>query len=514
MANAVIARQQGDDFQARFFWLQATRVILEDHVREVGYEVEGVRAFDDVSLHYDPPQIDGMDRVYADYFQVKYHVTCNGEITAAALTEPEFIGATKVSLLQRLRDAQQKHCPGGSGVRFHLVIQWPVSSRDILADLVSNDDGRLRLDRLFDGRPSTRMAKLRKSWIKHLELSTEDELAAVLRPLRIWRDAPSLGNLRHQLTTQLMLAGWAPYSEQRLANSYDQLPRLLLQRGLNRFDSDLLRQIGQQENLRLGPARTPNTSFRTVGIRSFSRAAENLHETVDEHLCLLDMFEGRSPRADVTWQATVAPAITRFLHNLSSDGRPLQLTVSAHASISFLTGYHFDGKRGIEVYPVQAGRGTEIWRPSLTDRGAAEHWSAESTDLGEGPDTAIALGVTHDVGADVRKYVTQHLPQVGRILTLRAAPIPSPAAVRDGTQAHAMAVAATAMIRTDRKSGGCLHLFYAGPNALWFFMGQQARVLGRCTLYEYDFGHQQSGPAYSPSFTLPSDESSPALSAA
>jgi hypothetical protein len=46
MANVVVPRMQGDDYQARFFWLQACR-LFEDHAKvvRVGYELDIVKFF-------------------------------------------------------------------------------------------------------------------------------------------------------------------------------------------------------------------------------------------------------------------------------------------------------------------------------------------------------------------------------------------------------------------------------------------------------------------------------------
>src|SRR5688500_12081171 len=102
MANAVIPRMQGDEYQARIFWLEATRLFMNPAlVTEVGYEVDGVRGFDDVAVFYGGAHGSGTDpKVGADYFQVKFHVSNAGVFTAASLIDPGFIGAERFSLLE------------------------------------------------------------------------------------------------------------------------------------------------------------------------------------------------------------------------------------------------------------------------------------------------------------------------------------------------------------------------------------------------------------------------------
>jgi hypothetical protein len=57
--------------------------------------------------------------------------------------------------------------------------------------------------------------------------------------------------------------------------------------------------------------------------------------------------------------------------------------------------------------------------------------------------------------------------------------------------------------RTPDERRGRLHLFAAGPNGLLFFFGRQARGLGRCILYEYDF--DGGSYTYEPAITLPAE---------
>ena len=60
MAKAVKARMAGDDYQARWFWLQACRLFYKDtYVERVGYELDEFKAFDDVVVKYKKPISDG-----------------------------------------------------------------------------------------------------------------------------------------------------------------------------------------------------------------------------------------------------------------------------------------------------------------------------------------------------------------------------------------------------------------------------------------------------------------------
>ncbi len=70
MAGAVVARQQGDDYQARVFWAHASFLFLpETKVARVGFELDGVKAFDDVVVTYSTPLQDVRGRpITKDFF--------------------------------------------------------------------------------------------------------------------------------------------------------------------------------------------------------------------------------------------------------------------------------------------------------------------------------------------------------------------------------------------------------------------------------------------------------------
>ena len=55
MADAVMARWHGDNYQARVFWENAFNLLLPNSsVVEVTFEANGPKAFDDVVVKYDP----------------------------------------------------------------------------------------------------------------------------------------------------------------------------------------------------------------------------------------------------------------------------------------------------------------------------------------------------------------------------------------------------------------------------------------------------------------------------
>jgi hypothetical protein len=508
---------QGEDYQARFFWLQACR-LFEPHSRvsRVGYELEDVKAFDDVATFYSTPIPDERGGlVQADYYQVKFHVDHSGAFTWQAMMDPRFIGASSVSLLQRLRLAQRKFAPNGKGCRFHIVAPWPVHPDDEMASLVSNQGGEIRLHVLFDGTSErSSMGKARTAWRQHLGLTEDTELFSVLYPLRIQPSAYNLESLRDRLNDKLRLAGLRPIDAQSQACLYDDLIRKVRATGQKEFTRNQIREICEREGLWCGNPVLSEEAVQ-VGVRSFMRWAEYMEDETDYMLCLVRYFDNRMIQNPPLWKERIFPELTGFLSDTMRQPCQYHLHLDAHASIAFAAGYCLDSKSGVDVVPVQRTSSGKIpWRPTRAEQGGdLSSWSCTDVErASDGNDVALAISVTHDILSDVQLYVNRELPTVRRIVSLTVCPRPCSTAVQDGTHALLLAqdIATIVKKRSVRERIGTLHIFAAAPNAMAFFLGQLAHGFGPCVLYEYDFESNAPG-AYRPSLTFPPQRSASGL---
>ena len=134
MARAVAVLQQGFDYQARWFWCEALRLLRPQPVlQRVTIEAEGPRGFDDiVSRAATPRDHDVWGKVVGvDGFQAKFHVDHSRVICARDLADPAFIRA-KTSLLERLKAAVADAEDQGVHGRFTLVTPWRLDRRDLL----------------------------------------------------------------------------------------------------------------------------------------------------------------------------------------------------------------------------------------------------------------------------------------------------------------------------------------------------------------------------------------------
>ena len=164
MANAVVPRWHGDNYQSRFFWIHAASLLdpQRPEVVEVTFEADGPKAFDDVVVRYDPgrPRASGPGRITVDYHQIKFHADGSGRFGFKDLIDPKFIGATSVSILERLKSAKEQ---AGEGAAFHLITTDHTLDGDQLGELISRADGSLRLQVLKQGKTDdSRMGEVRR----------------------------------------------------------------------------------------------------------------------------------------------------------------------------------------------------------------------------------------------------------------------------------------------------------------------------------------------------------------
>jgi hypothetical protein len=233
-----------------------------------------------------------------------------------------------------------------------------------------------------------------------------------------------------------------------------------------------------------------------------------MEDETDRLLCLVHHFDNRNIRVRRLWNEAIVPEVRAFLSHMQPCSS-YELQMDAHSSIAFLAGYYLPSKSGVEVTPTQKTLGSKtVWdvQPrGLPSSARLDGWTVESTPINSGhSEVAVALSVTHDVREDVRLYVRNHLPGVGRILEFTIASGPSSTAIRDGTHALILAqtVAAELKNRAPTERGSKLHMFVAGPNAFVFFLGQHAHSFGSTLIYEYDFDTNTAG-AYTPAIDLP-----------
>jgi hypothetical protein len=505
MAKQIIARQQGDDYQARWFWLQAC-ALLDDFpkVERVVHEDDALKSFDDVAVYYRSGYTNnrGMP-LNADFYQVKFHVTSNGAMTGESFCDPTFIGATKVSLLQRMKNAYDLCRNTGIHHRLFLYTPWVIHPDATLATVHSLRDGSIRWDALATGGDRSKCGKLRKLWRDHLGLQSDDELRQLLANILI-KQGPTLDDLERNLNWRLEAKGLKPVEEHCLIHPYDELTRKMLASNMNELTTRSLLDLCEQEGLLVRTPTRPVNSM-SLGIRSFLRWAEDLQNQTQFMICLSHHFEGRKIINPDDWNTGITDSIRCFMQQHIARGGSYRLHLDTHSSIAFLAGHFLPEKMGINVEVVHhSGGGVDFWNFANGQRTSSDSLEfVEETCHHEGTEWALAIGLTHDITNDVMHYIGESLPFVGHVVLVLPAGGPSSSSVRDGAHAEYLASQLIHYVRTRGANIGVenrVHVFSAAPNGFTFCLGRKMHLFHRWTLYEFDLGSGKTG-AYSPSIT-------------
>jgi hypothetical protein len=506
MAKANVARHQGDAFQARLFWLYAA-CLLDPHsnIVRVAYET-GPKSFDDILIEYDPkvPMRDQEGHpLYRRYIQCKGH-TSAGVFGYADLIDPEFINASRFSLLQRVYQAQKNHAPDGLGCRFELKTNWRIRPDDPLIELIGKSSDAINVDRLFEGKTENScMGQVRRSWREHLKID-DAALRLVARVLAVSESPESLMTLRERLDERFAAVGLKRVPASESAFVYDDLVKKLLGQGRMEFDRDSFRQMARGEGLLADRAATWNGL--TIGVRSFMHPIDDLENRCDRVLDLVSYFEGRYICDPADWQ-TLYCKLHDFVLDAARMGDLLRVIVDTHVSLAFAVGALLNVKSGKRIEIEQRGLGRRFW--SMDDETVDSTWPKPVFELEQladvGEEVAVAVSLTHNVSHDVRAFVARNLSQTGCILHCRLDGGHSHQAVRCGSHAWKIAEELAQQL-TRLMPGGKhptrVHLFVAGPNGFAFFLGQNQQAIGLTAIYEWDFEGQRGG-GYSLAFSLP-----------
>lgn len=505
MARQIVARQQGDDYQARWFWLQAC-ALLDDFskVERVVHEDDVLKSFDDVAVYYRSGYTTNRGiPLNADFFQVKFHVTSNGALTGESFCDPACIGAATVSLLQRMKNAHEHCCSSRMNYRLTLFTPWSIHPDDHLAKVHSQSDGSIRWDDLATGGDRSKSGKLRKLWREHLSLPSDDELRSILANIRI-QQGPTLNKLADDLNWRLKAVGLRPVADDSLSHPYDDLTRKMLANNMNELTKKSLLDLCDREGLLVRtPTRPANAT--TLGIRSFLRWAEDLQNQTQSMICLSHHFEGRRILDPDDWNTGIPDSLGSFLQQHITRGGSYRLHLDTHSSIAFLAGHLLPEKMGISVEVVQhSGGGISFWNFANGQGANSESWEFIEESCHHGAtEWALAIGLTHNIKDDVMRYVGEYLPSVGHVVLALPAGGSSSSSVRDGAHAESLASLLIHYLQTKGADIGVenrVHIFSAAPNGFTFCLGRKLQPFPRWTLYEFDFGCGETG-AYSPSVT-------------
>ena len=473
MTQAITVRRDGDIFQARQFWLRAARLLdPKSPIERVGFE-SGPKSFDDIWIEYvagrEPVAHNGTP-LRREHLQCKWHVQ-PGSYGHADLIEPAFINANARSLLQRARDAQLQHAPDGLGARFKLVTNWHLDRGDPLGPMINTRSGIIRLDRLYGSKTdNSKAGGVRKVWREHLEID-EDELRVLAQTLAFGHASDTLEELRDRLDDVFASVGLRRVPPSQSALIYDDVIFQWMGQGRLEFDRVGFRKACANEDLLVEAEGRP----RVYGVKSFEHAFDRLEERCESVLDFVPAFDERFVRDDADWKVKLYPELQAFLRSAAQDQSRLRLALDTHTTLAFAAGSVLER----QVRPLCRAGTANAWPGVCGRRTMWPHDPEWPTLAGtadrirtDRPDLAVALGITHDVSDDVRRFIDGHLSSVGTLLHLRPSGGAGAQVVTSGRHAFALAEAAKDAIRRAKAALPSIkttHIFIAAPKWLHVF---------------------------------------------
>lgn len=172
MANQVIPRLNGDDYQHLYSWYHVLSLLRpKDQVSRVRVEDADAGSVDDVTIYHELGS--GLpEEFYHFFYQVKYHENQEHHYSTEKLLERKPNGR---SLLQKFFDTwkslQAQH--PGQRIELYLVSNWSWNNSDGIGKCLNQLESKLSKE-FFSAGAKSEVGKSRESWRTHLGASEED----------------------------------------------------------------------------------------------------------------------------------------------------------------------------------------------------------------------------------------------------------------------------------------------------------------------------------------------------
>lgn len=484
--GSVAALATGEDYQARYFWIQALRLL--DHatsIAEVAFENSSEPHFDDVVSFYKDGYRERDDAISAECAQLKFHVVGNGSIKLESFVVPGFMGSANTKpLIKRLAESHALRPDG----QFKFVTTWVVHPDDGLSQMLRGEDYGLRLESFFAASAGSELGQMRERF-RSVCAADDATLRSILSRVRVVQ-AHGLRHIDERLNDKLRLARLEPY-EGKLASRYDRVPYSWIRKGPLRWDRATLERVLRDEFQWCGNFGDSGGDAPRVAVRQFVQFAEDLGERADVMLDLVPQFDGRRPTPGETWNGTILPKLAAFVRREIEPVRgDVNLYLAASLPIAVALGASIHPKSPAKLRVEQSGRGgSALWtlqkdaavRPRLAFRECA---ASNKSD-----EVAVIVSLTHSIGDDVMDWSKRENLVVGRFIEA-ALPEVDGGAVEGGAHCMSLAEELAARLTEIAASSGTIHLFLAAPAAFAVALGRAVHRVPRIQLYEFAFEEQ------------------------
>jgi len=471
---------RGDDYQHAIGWYWACQALDDPDIVSVSIEDAAAGHFDDVVVRHRQ----GPDQ----YWQVKSSNYGSAVVDEAWLLTP--VTRSGRSPLQHFHASWRQFRATRRPFELALLTNRGFDPADAILQLRDLKTEGIDVDALTAAGPRSRAGRERQRWASHLGIDL-DELADFLRSLS-WKSGAAESSWDQQARHLMRLAGLRSDDDAVILGKA--LVRSWVTDGTGPMSRDNIRQAVAKTGL------LARNGTLVLAVHAIDRQPTATPPNVE--INLVDLYDGTDAFARVQlrdpadWDAKVGPAIRNAARELEAYAtRRVHVTGSMRLPLWFALGRALPDVRG---WVLSLDQRTEEWSTDATPEEVTARVVAE-THIGNGPDLAIIISITHDISEDVTRYISQTRRPVGTVLALGPQSEPGNRVVTSAGWATAWVRSAREQARRAANNAGTTraHLYMAAPAALAMMLGHQWNLMPPTTIYE----HLRTG--YAPTLTFP-----------
>lgn len=492
MAKAIVARENGDDYQRLVLWIYICKFLYNNSdIETISHEFDEVNGFDDIVIKYKSPIIcAGERKIDKEYIQVKYHQQQSDFLTIDNLMKPKFINSKSKSFLEKLKSAFELKGVNYDKCLFTLYTPFDIEQNDTLYKIVDNHDRMIKIDSFFDGTKTTQRAKDMKKILEHLKIE-DQELKLILTRVRFYR-GPSFPELIEHLNQLLVSNRLVPISNLTVKNSYIELAKHWLAGNSLHLSKEFILKECEAECL-LSPKVETEKIF---AIKTFLNNTTYLEREEIETVDISDLFNsGKYLKDEYEWES-IHQRIKSFCCEKENTDVVFSVHLECSLTTAFLLGRIVNPKSGLCVYPMQkTSKGTVSWKNISSETFDSfgkicqcnEYISNE-----DGTESILMISITNDVENDVMEYFNGKQHNIRKVYHIQSKDC-GVDSIKNGVQSWNVSnfVAKLLGSRTSFEKREMTHVFVSAPSALMFTLGKLSLNMGHLVLYEHDMKYEK-----------------------
>lgn len=225
-------------------------------------------------------------------------------------------------------------------------------------------------------------------------------------------------------------------------------------------------------------------------VRCWAKGTEQVFEGCERKYILdfIDCFENRRCKDNITW-SDIADKVSEFANTLSCN-EEYCIDISAHYSIAYYLGLLLNSKSGKKAYINQRSvGGINSWKSWAEESdNMYKLLDVETIELDmESNNIAICISATMLIHNDVKEYIEANGIRVKKIINFSFGDYSGNSSVANGEHAWKLAQQVKSVLnsRNISERNGQLHLFFAAPVSVVFFLGQISFPFRNINLYEF-----------------------------